>query len=112
MPNKSERRKLRGFRRSAKGTRMVTKGKKHKKLRCAICNDVLHGVSHGASRSHIAKQSKTQRRPTGMLGGIVCNVCKRMLVTEMAKVKSGVKKMSDTQISIRPYLAQIEKQVI
>jgi len=111
MPNKSERRKLRGFRRTAKATRMVTKGKKHKKLRCAICSTVLHGVSHGANRSRMAKQAKSQRRPTGMLGGIVCNTCKRMLVVEMAKVKAGVKKMADTKISIRPYLAQIEKQV-
>lgn len=111
MPSKSERRKLRGFRRTAKATRMVTKGKKHKKLRCAICEGVLHGVPHGASRSHVAKQSKSQRRPTGMLGGIVCNVCKRMLVNEMAKVNAGIKKMSDTQISIRPFLKQIEKQV-
>jgi hypothetical protein len=46
-----------------------------------------------------------------MLGGIVCNVCKRMLVIEMAKVNSGIKKISETQISIRPFLKQIEKQV-
>ncbi len=111
MPNKSERRKLRTFRRTAKATRMVTKGKKHKKLRCAICDQVMHGVSHGANRSRMAKLSKTQRRPTGMFGGILCNECKRMIITEMAKVNAGVKKMSDTDISIRPYMKQIEKQV-
>ncbi|MBM3281814.1 MAG: hypothetical protein FJY86_00540 [Candidatus Diapherotrites archaeon] len=111
MPSKSERRKLRGFRRTAKATRMITKGKKHKKLRCANCNAVLHGVAHGANRSRMAKISKTQRRPTGMMSGILCNTCKRIIITEVAKVDAGIKKMSDTDISIRNYMKQIEKQV-
>ena len=107
MPNKSERRKHRAFRRSAKETRMYTKGKKHKKLKCALCEKNLHGVPHGASRSVVAKISKSQRRPTGAFGGILCNQCKKMIMSESVKVKSRVKKMDNVNIEIRPYIKQV-----
>lgn len=111
MPNKSERRALRSFRRSTKGTNMITKEKKHAKIRCAICDTVLHGVSHGKSKAGLAKQSKSQKRPTGFFAGILCANCRSMIISETAKVKSGMKTMSETDVRIRNYISQIDKKV-
>ena len=90
---------------------MITKEKKHAKLRCAICDALLHGVSHGQSKAGLAKQSKSQKRPTGVFAGILCATCKRMIISEAAKVKSGMKTLQDTDVRIRNYMAQIEKKV-
>ncbi len=111
MPNKSERRKLRVFRRTAKQTRMFTKGKKHAKQLCVLCEKPLHGVLHGASRSIISKTSKSQRRPTKLLAGILCANCTKKIVVETAKVHAGMKNEKDVEISLRPYMAQVAKQV-
>jgi ribosomal protein L34E len=111
MPTKSDRRKLRVFRRTAKATRMVVKGKKHAKLTCALCDRALHGVSHGANSSERKTQSKTHKRPTGVFAGILCGSCRSMVIIEAAKTKSGMKPMNEIDLRVKPYVQQLAKKV-
>ncbi len=111
MPTKSERRKARAFRRTTKETRMITVDEKHSKHRCALCQNTLSGVPHGKNVAQRKKLSKTQRRPTGMLGGILCGSCRSLIVSETAKVKAEIKQTSEVDLRYQPYITQIEKRV-
>ena len=111
MPNKSERRKLRSFRKSAKGTKMINVTKKHSKLRCALCDKQLHGVTHGKTSSETKCTSKSAKRPTGAFAGILCGSCRSMVTLEAVKVKAGVKSLSDLDLTVKQYVQQLDKKV-
>lgn len=111
MPNKSDRRKLRGFRKTSKETKMIVRKKKHAKLECALCESPLHGVPHGDTQSKRGKKSKTERRPTGIFGGILCANCRALVFLEAAKIKSGMKDARSMDLALKPYIIQIEKKV-
>ncbi|MDP2666737.1 MAG: 50S ribosomal protein L34e [Candidatus Diapherotrites archaeon] len=104
MPNKSDRRKLRGFRKTAKGTRMVVRDKKRKILRSALTNEVLHGVPHGTNPKKMSKLAKTHRRPSVPFGGILGTKARRRVVHEMALVAAGKKTIGDVDLPLQPYV--------
>ncbi|MFH0970606.1 MAG: 50S ribosomal protein L34e [Candidatus Diapherotrites archaeon] len=111
MPTKSDRRKHRVFRRTAKGTKMVVKGKKHAKLTCALCQKNLHGVPNGLNNAQRKGKTKTQRRPTGVFAGILCSECRSKVIIETIRVKTGTKKTNDLDLRIKPYVQQLDKKV-
>lgn len=112
MPNKSERRQHRSFRRTASGTKMITKAGKHGRYTCALCRGMLHGVAHGKTSSGRGKQSKSQKGPSAPFAGILCGNCRTIVITEAAKVKAEIKSISDVRMDVRPYLSQISASVL
>lgn len=111
MPTTGERRKKRGYRKTAKKTKMITRNKKAHKMRCAITNQKLNGVSHGAKRAKLRKLSLTQKRPSVPFGGVLGSKARTFVLTEAIKVKMGIKKMEDVEIGIRKYVSQLKKRV-
>jgi len=55
------------------------------KAHCAVCGEILHGVSSGL---HIAKTSKTERRPERPFGGMLCSGCSRTVHKKSARMQN------------------------
>lgn len=111
MPTKSDRRKHRVYRKSAKETRLVVKSGKASNMECALCHARLHGVPHGKKVNALKKLSKTQRRPTAPFAGILCGNCREATVIEAIKVAIGQKKMNDVELRVQPYVQQLKARV-
>jgi len=82
------------------------KSKKVKAAICHLCEQKLQGVE--GSRF---KGSRSQRIPTALFAGILCNKCRRKSLEQAIKVKIGIKKFSDTNILLRPYIDTLVKRL-
>ncbi|MEK6973053.1 MAG: hypothetical protein AABW72_03375 [archaeon] len=83
--------------RTPKGEAKIRSVKKRsKKARCPICRNFVLGVSR--------KGSKTERRPSRIFGGLLCNNCSTRIITEAAKVKTGVKASDQIKLEIKKYV--------
>ena len=111
MPTKSDRRKHRVYRKSAKETRLVVKSGKATPMECALCKDMLHGVPHGKKTNALKKLSKTQRRPSVPFAGILCGNCREQVAIETIKVATAQKKFSQVELRIQPYVKQLQASV-
>lgn len=112
MPKRHERRKKKKFRRTPSGKSKQHYGKKkHSKHRCTICNRVLHGLPHGKRKHEVSRLSKSKRKPSVLLAGIVCGKCRQKIVEEAAKVKYGLKKINDVDLRMRKYVKRVEKKI-
>lgn len=111
MPTKSDRRKHRVYRRSAKETRLVVKSGKASKMECALCEKPLHGVPHGKKTNALKKLSKTQRRPSAPFAGILCGNCRELAVIEAIKVAINQKKIGEVELRMQPYVSQLKASV-
>ncbi len=111
MPNKSERRRHRAFRRTAKETRMYTKEGKTSRVHCALCEKHLHGVPHGKTGAERKRTAKTHKGPSVVFGGILCAACRTRVVIEAVRVKTGMKKTEDLDLRLKPYVKQLDKKV-
>ncbi|MBN1941374.1 MAG: 50S ribosomal protein L34e [Candidatus Diapherotrites archaeon] len=85
----------------------LVSGKSAKKT-CALCKAQLHGVPHGAKTSATKKLSKTQKRPSAIFGGILCNKCRSMIAEETAKILSGKESLD---LRAKPYVEIMLKSV-
>jgi len=99
-----ERVKPRKFRKTPKRTKPYAAEYKTSKHKCALCNSIMHGMPHGKRSSEVRKLSKTERRPTAIFGGVLCNKCRTLIAEESAKVKYGIKKFDDIPIKYRHYV--------
>ncbi len=90
---------------------MINVTKKHSKLRCALCDKQLHGVTHGKTSSETKRTSKSAKRPTGSFAGILCGPCRGMVTLEAVKVKSGMKTLNDLDLTVKQYVLQLDKKV-
>jgi len=88
-----------------KGNIKIRKVKKRpNKAKCPVCRNFLLGVS---SR----KGTKTQRRPSRVFGGMLCNGCVTRVITEAAKVKEGIKPLDRVKLEIKQYVELAAKKM-
>lgn len=111
MPKKSERYMKFKFRRQSKGkAKKVFVSGKSGKHHCALCEKVMHGMPHGKNKGGIARLSKTERRPSALFAGVLCNQCRAIVVAEAAKVDAGVKKKDDVELRLIKFVEQVKVQ--
>lgn len=112
MPKRSERVSRKKFVRTPGGeTRVHFIEGKTGKRECALCKGQLHGVPHGKGRAQVRKLAKTERRPSGLFGGVLCSGCRTKIVEEAVKVKHGLKAAEQLTLNIKPFVEQILKRV-
>ena len=90
---RADRTKKRKYRKSPSGTKAVTSKKKTGKHRCNLCRSIMHGMPHGKRAFEVGKMGKTQKRPTALFAGKLCNRCRGIAVEEAIKVKEKAKKI-------------------
>lgn len=86
--------------------RMYLVRKKAGKKTCALCDAVLHGAPHGKRVAGIAKLSRSQRRPTGLFGGILCSRCRENALEEAIRVRVGAKQLDDVGLAEKNFVEQ------
>ncbi|MFH1544519.1 MAG: 50S ribosomal protein L34e [archaeon] len=110
MVKRSERYKKKKFRRTPGGKTVERREeKKSGKHHCAVCRKQLHGVPHGKKPSEVRRLSKTERRPTALFAGVLCNQCRTNAMEEAAKVNQKIKKLTEVELILRNYVEVIEK---
>jgi len=89
------------------GGRTVKKAfrKGAKETTCALCSNKVQGTPKGKD-SDIGKLSKTEKRPSVLFGGVLCNKCRDIIYEEAIKVKTDVKKINDVKVGSRGYVEQ------
>ncbi len=112
MVNISEARKKMKTKKTV-GGKKVFRGEREKprKLLCAVCSGQLSGVQHGQKKSKLGKNSKTQKRPSVLFGGILCATCREIVLIEAIKIKSGLKKPVKTSFAIKPFVEIAIKRI-
>ncbi len=109
MPKRSDRSKKKKFRRlpGKDSKKIFIKGKTSKRI-CALCKAVMHGTPHGKTTAEVRKLSKTEKRPTGLFGGVLCGKCRHIVIEEAAKVHSSVKKIEDVELRLKKYVETVK----
>ncbi len=74
--------------------------RKDTKARCALCNEILFGASHERGLS------KSEKRPSAIFAGTLCNKCRKEVLEEAIKVKEGIKKLEECDIMQRKYIKE------
>lgn len=80
--------------------------KRHGKASCALCGNALAGVP---KQDEVKKLSKTERRPSAIFAGVLCNRCRNTVLEEAIKIKENIKNMRDCKITLRTYVEQALK---
>lgn len=105
MPKPSERWKKKKKYKSRKGEMRIAYGRrKTSKHKCALCKKVMHGMPHGKTRSKTKKLSKTERRPSALFAGTLCNLCRKRIIEEAIKVKLGLKELDKVELRHKKYI--------
>ena len=60
--------------------------RKKAKHSCSVCGKIMHGLPHRKLNSEVARLSKTEKRPTALLAGTLCNNCRTIVLEEAVKV--------------------------
>lgn len=109
MPKRSERYMKIKFRRRSKGkAKKVFAEKKPGKHHCALCKKVLHGTPHGKNRAGVSRLGRTERRPSALFAGVLCNQCRTLVVAEAAKVEAGVKKSNEVELRLKKFVERVK----
>ena len=112
MVQPHERVKKKKFRRTARGkSKRFPSEKKTGKRTCALTRQALSGVPHGKRKSEVRKLSKSQRRPTAVLGGVLSSKARRHVMEESIKVKTKVKSLQDVELKVRGFVNQVIKKL-
>jgi ribosomal protein L34E len=112
MVSPQKRWKARKFRRSVKGkSRQIAVREKPSKRSCGYCGKALHGVPHGKTKAGVSKLSKTHRKPSAPLAGVLCGQCRALAVEETAMVRHGLKSIDDVGLRMKNFVEQLAKKV-
>jgi len=109
MVSPGERRQQYKFKKTATETKREYFKGKHKKSKCAITGNDLHGVPHD-TKCEMGKYSKTEKRPSVPFGGILSGEARAKVFVELGKVVAGVKKLEDVDEKYRKYVKQAMKR--
>jgi ribosomal protein L34E len=98
-----------------KKKRVGTKGKvkefyaraKTSKHECSNCGKAMHGMPHGKTSSGVRKMGKTERRPSALFAGQLCNKCRALAVEDAAKISAGIKKRENIDLRLKKYVEQL-----
>lgn len=105
MPKRFQRSMKRVHVKTTKYTKLRFKEEKKGKPECGLCHAKLRGVVSG-NKTKVKSSSKSGKRPSALLAGILCNNCRLKVIEEAIKTKNGIKKMEDTEIALRKYIEQ------
>lgn len=112
MTSSSKQNQKKVFRRGTSGSvRIAYKEKKVGKHKSALSRKVVHGVPHKKNKSEVAKMSKSQKRPSVLLGGKLDVQTRDLVVEEAIKVKLGKKNVSDVELRLQPYVKEALNRV-
>ncbi|MDO8538234.1 MAG: hypothetical protein Q7S21_05085 [archaeon] len=111
MPKRNERWKNKKFTKTVKNTTKKYIREKSSQHTCGNCGKVLHGMPHGKTKAFVKKLSKTQRRPSVIFAGTLCNKCRNVVVEEAVKVNQGLKEMDDIDFAIKDYVIQAGRKI-
>jgi len=75
------------------------------KVSCGLCRVKI------SSASNDPKLSKTERRPTILFGGVLCSICRDAVFENAIKVKLGVKKVDDLNLTMKKFVQQAINRV-
>ena len=78
------------------------------KHKCSLCQKVLHGMPHGRTPAEVRKLSKTERRPSALLAGTLCNQCRTLALEEAFKVKAGLKDLNQVSLMFRQHVQDLQ----
>lgn len=67
------------------------------KAHCPICKNTVLGVAKSGPKS--------ERKPSRIFGGMLCNACTQRIITESAKVKEGLKPIDSVKLEIKKYVS-------
>ncbi len=99
------------FRKTPKQTKRIAVKKKTGKCRCSICSRALHGTPSGKGIAGTRKLSKTQKRPSAMFAGLLCNKCRAMVLEEALKIKYAGKKQEMSSIKLKKFVEEAIKRI-
>ena len=112
MPTPGQRAKAKKFCRVPSGKAVVRyvreKSGKHK---CPLCQKVMHGLPHGKTNAEVRKLSASQRKPSVLLAGQICNQCRVIALEEAVKVKTEVKELDDVSLRLKPYVQVLMSKI-
>lgn len=111
MPKRNQRWKHKKFVKTVKHTKKRYIRGKSSKITCGSCGKTLHGVPHGKTKAYVGKLSKTQRRPSVIFAGTLCNKCRTIVVEEAVKVNQGIKELEDIDFAIKDYVVQVRGKI-
>ncbi len=93
------------FRKTMKQTKRVPVKKKAGKRECCLCGRAMHGTPSGKRVAATRRLSKTEKRPTAMFAGLVCNKCRAAIIEEAAKIKYAGKQASESSIKTQKFVS-------
>jgi len=73
---------------------------------CSICKKKLQGVPKNST-----KLSKTEKRPSVLFGGILCNTCRDSVFDDAILVKTGLLAEKDISIIKKNYVKEAIMQI-
>jgi|SRR3989344_1313119 len=111
MPKRKDRWKNKKFVRTPKKTKVKYLREKTAKHECPNCGKTMHGMPHGKTRSKARKLSKTERRPTAMFAGVLCNICRQQAIEEAIKLNEGIKQLEEISMPLRNYVIQARGKI-
>lgn len=86
------------------------KVKRSAKILCALCKRKLSGVPHNKSITEIAKMPKSEKRPSRIFAGTLCNICSQSIVRESALLKDGAREMKDISLKKKIFVEEALKK--
>lgn len=105
MPSNSQRNKKKVFRVGTSGKmRIAYKDQKPGKVRCGVSKKMVHGVPHAKGKAGLARLSKTQKRPSVLLGSKLAIGARDVVVEEAIKTKYGVKSLDHVDLRLKKYV--------
>jgi ribosomal protein L34E len=99
------------FRKTAKQTKRITVNRKPSKRSCSACGNQMHGVPSGKGIAATRKLSKTQKRPSAMFAGLLCNNCRAKVIDEALKIKYAGKKIEESSIKMRKFVTEATARI-
>ncbi len=90
-----------------KGTKEIRYRDSSKGSVCGICHKKLQGVPKGDLR----KLSKTEKRPSILFGGVLCNTCRDSVFDDAIMLKVGILKETEVSLKKKHYVDQALRQI-
>jgi ribosomal protein L34E len=71
----------------------------------------MQGVPSGKNVSETRKMSKTEKRPTAIFAGILCNKCRATVLEEALKIKYAGKPIEKSSIKTRKFVTEAMNKI-
>ena len=99
------------FRKTPKGTKRIVAKKKPGKRHCSACGRALQGTPSGKGVAETRRLSKTEKRPSAMFAGLLCNKCRATVLEEALKIKYCGKKQEESSIKLRHFVSEAMRKI-